>query len=469
MSENPAGPRSIWSSPAAKRAEELGRDAGDTYVDVRCLLTSPMYWVHATALHLIAAQADLLPDDAMGQVAEDALQVLHRFGEGTLVDTQLFGPSLYLAAHKALAALAGRLTHQQADQLLTYLAPRAPGTENAGRFTDNDHAAACAAIGSAHPDLLDRALDQLIDLLARAGHALKRPARGLLIQHLPLIRERVAELADRGNRDAAEILALAEPELVTDPQAEAAYQALTAPLTSRQGAYSVGTNAIRSSHAAVRLPAERRAELVRRQLERARSPFEDPGDRAQYLLAAANLAVDLPPQDVDELFQLALSEAAEPAASEPDALRAAHSHPLASFRMLGGGGDSRPAAALLAARLAVNPDQRQQARDAALRLIGTDGDADYHVTQALQVFRTAWTETCPFWSSRAGRCAASPRRPGPAHPLFPPQSVSPSPPIPTPGFDVPWPKPWPTVTPKTGPPKSARICSPIQGTASAVS
>ena len=43
-------------------------------------------------------------------------------------------------------------------------------------------------------------------------------------QHLPLIRDPVAELADRGNRDAAEILALAEPELVNDPQAEAAYR-----------------------------------------------------------------------------------------------------------------------------------------------------------------------------------------------------------------------------------------------------
>lgn len=393
----------------AKRAEELGRDVGDTYLDVLHHLATPMYWVHATALRLIAAQADLLPDDAVAQVADDALQVLHRAREGTLVDTPLFSPSLYLAGHKALAALAGRLTHYQADQLLTYLAPLAPGTEDAGRFTDDDHAAACAAIGTAHPDLLDPALDQLLDLLARASHALKRPARDFLIDQLPRVRDRLAGLAARGNRDAEEILALAEPEMVTEPQAEAAYQALTAPLDSRQGVYAIGTNAIGHSHAAARLPADRRADLVRRQLERARSPYEDSGNRNDYLLAAANLADDLRQQDVDALFQLALTEATEPALSEPDALHAGFSHPLGSFRMTGSGRDSRPAAAFLAARLAANPDQRQQARDAALRLIGTDGDADYHVTRALQVLQDGLDRDVPFLVKQgwALRCLAA--------------------------------------------------------------
>ena len=380
----------------ATRVEKLGRDAGDVYLDVLEHLGSPMYWVHATALRLIAVQSDLLPDDAVGQVADDALQVLRQAREGVLVDSPLFGPRLYLAAHKALAAVAGRLTHDQADQLLNHLAPFAPGTEDSGRYTDDDHAAACAAIGRAHPDLLDLALEQLLDLFARASHALKRPARDLLIDQLPRIRDRLAGLAARGNRDAEQILALAEPETVTELQAESAYQALTAPLDSQQGVYAMGTGAIGQSHAAALLPVERRAALVRHQLERVRSPYENSDNRTEYLLAAANLADDLPQPDVDELFQLALTETTEPVRSEPDALHARFNHPLGSFRMTGGSSDSRPAAALLAARLAATPDQRQQAREAALRLIGTDGDADYHVTRALQVLKDGLERDVPL-------------------------------------------------------------------------
>ncbi len=393
----------------AKRAEQLGRDVGDTYLDVVQHLASPMYWVHATALRLIAAQADLLPDEAVTQVVDNAFEVLDRALDGTLVDTLFFDPSLHLAAHKALAALAGRLTASQAEQLLNHLAPFAPGTEHAGRFTDDGHAAACAAISTAYPDLVGSALDQLLDLLARASHALKRPARDLLIDQAPRVRDRLAGLAARGNRAAEEILALAEPEAVTEAQAEAAYQALTAPLDSRQGVYARGTTAIGHSHAAARLQADRRAELVRGQLERARSPYEDSSNRVEYLLAAANLADELPQHDVAALFELAIAEATQPVDSEPDILHAGFSHPLGSFRMTSGSHDSRPAAAFLAARLAATSNQRQQARDLALRLIGADGDADYHVTRALQVLQDGLERDVPFLAKQgwALRCLAA--------------------------------------------------------------
>lgn len=390
----------------AKRAEQLGREAGDNYLDVMQHLTSPMYWVHATALRLIAVQADLLPDEAVTEIANDAFDVLDQALNGTLVDTPLFTPSLYLAAHKALAAIAGRLTTSHAERLLNYLAPLAPGTEDAGRYTDDDHAAACAAIGAAHTDLLSPALEQLLDLLARADHAVKRPARDLLIDQVPKVRDRLADLAARGNPAAEEILALAEPEAVTETQTEAAYQALSAPLDSHKGMYAIGTNAIGHSHAAARLPADRRAELIRGQLERARSPYEDPLNRIEYLLAAANLANDLPPDDA--LFELAVAEAAQAGASEPDLLNVGLSHPLGTFR-INSRQDSRPAAAFLAARLAATPEQRQKARDAAIRLIGADGDTDYHITRALHVLQDGLERDVPFLAKQswALRCLAA--------------------------------------------------------------
>lgn len=51
-------------------------------------------------------------------------------------------------------------------------------------------------------------------------------------------------------------------------------------------------------------------------------------------------------------------------------------------------GDSRPAAILLAARLAKSVEEKRLVRDAALRLIGVGSDDDYRVTTALQLVQS---------------------------------------------------------------------------------
>jgi hypothetical protein len=190
----------------------------------------------------------------------------------------------------------------------------------------------------------------------------------------------------RFNIHAAELLAYACPEAVEPAEMEVAAQRLTAPLGSGPGVYGMGTGAVSDSVIAAGLPASRRAELIEEQLSRARSPYEGARDRSSYLLAAANLASDLQVDDVERLLPAALAEAVEPPESEADAVTAQFSHPLGAFRVTGSH-DSRPAAAFLAARLARTPEQRDLARAAALNLIGADGDADYHVTQALRVLQ----------------------------------------------------------------------------------
>lgn len=67
-------------------------------------------------------------------------------------------------------------------------------------------------------------------------------------------------------------------------------------------------------------------------------------------------------------------------------------------------GDSRTAGALLAARLARTPQQRDQARAAALRLIVGDGDGD--ATRALQVLHDDLARDIPYlakqgWAMRS--------------------------------------------------------------------
>jgi hypothetical protein len=387
--------RHLIAAGAAKQAEELAARIGDMYLDVRDHLASPTYWTAATAYRLIAAQGDLMPDAHVAEIASAALTVLDTAREGTLVDTPLFAPSLYLSAVAALGAIAGRLSEADAARLLEHLEPLAEALEGHYRRTDDDHARAVASVAEAHPRLREQALEQLLRLFARAGHSVDGHARDLIVEYLQVTRDRLVDLAAAGSSDAAKLLAHAQPDEVPAEAAEAAAAALSAALTSGPGRYSMGTNAVDRSVVARALPPDRRAELIREQLRRARSPYEYASNRRQYLLAAANLADDLPDQDVDELVALALEEVASPAPSEADALSSAFRHPLGAMQM-NVGGDSRPAAALLAARLARTPQQRDQARTAALRLIGADGDSDYYVTRALQVLQDDLVRDIPY-------------------------------------------------------------------------
>jgi hypothetical protein len=88
----------------ADAAHDLGL-AAEQYLDVTAYLDEEPYWVKASALRLIAAEADLVPDAQAEGIAEHALTVLDQVSTGELRDALFFGPSADLAAHEALAAL----------------------------------------------------------------------------------------------------------------------------------------------------------------------------------------------------------------------------------------------------------------------------------------------------------------------------------------------------------------------------
>lgn len=370
-------------------------ELGDLYIDVREHLHAPTYWTRATAFEFVAAQADILPDGHVAEILEEALGVLDDAAAGTLVDTPMFGPSVYLTAHTALGALGDRLTEDSARRHLAHLAPLAPTEPGRYRHTDDPHATACAAIARHHPELRENALDQLVTLFSRASHSVDRAAVRTIEEHLDVVQDRTEALAADGNTDARELLAAARPGTVEAEAAEAAAQDLLGATSSGPGLIAMGTGAVRASLLAMTLPPDRRADLVREQLRRARLPWENAHNRSEYLLAASNVTEGLAQTDVDELMPAALAEATEPAPSEADAMTANLNHPLGAMRM-SMGHDTRPAAALLAARLARTQTQRAQARDAALRLIGADGNADYYVTRALQVLEQDLGRDAPF-------------------------------------------------------------------------
>lgn len=379
----------------AKRARLLAESLGDEYLDVRPFLASPTYWTVAAAFEFVAVQNDVVPDAHVSSILNSALDVLDKAKAGTLIDAPLFGPHVYLSAHKALASLASRSTITQARRLLRHLKPFTFAEEGHYRHTDESHAKACSSIARLHERVRKEALKQLVALLARAPHVVKTPGRDVLVENLDLIGNDLKELAHLGNRDALELLAVASPEKVDRQKANDAAAALVAPTDNSEGHYSMGTDAISQSILARTLPASQRTECIRALLSRTQSPFEGASNRIELLLAATNLADGLPAKAVDEFLPISLRLAGHQPESQADTLQQQMNHPLGAMRW-NDESDSRPAAVFLAASLARNAAQRRLVRDIALQSVGVDHDADYYVTRALQELQSELGEYVPF-------------------------------------------------------------------------
>ncbi len=399
--EHALGAEQLVLAGQKKRLVELAKAVGDALLPVQPYLSSPLYWVQASAFSVLAAQADLVADLEVPGLIEQGLAVLDEGAAGTLVDTPLFGPSKYLAAHEMLASLMSRASKEQAARFLELVEGRAQRDPNTYHHTDDDHAKALVEIGRTQPDLVDKALSQLLDMLEGHTHAAERYGSDFVLDNLDRFdgRQRVAAMAAEGNHAAVEMLAAATKPDVATPEdlaaADAAAAGLLAPPDSGPGVYSRGTGAVRQSVLARFLPPDRRVDLVQSQLDRARLPHESTGNRTEYLLAASNLTEDLPDQPADALFEAALREATDPAQSLADDLTAQFSHPFGAFR-INDKHDSRPAAALLSARLARTPEEQRAARDAALGLVGTDDGADYRIAHALQQLDTDLDDSLPY-------------------------------------------------------------------------
>ena len=206
--------RHLILAGSADAVHDLGREANQ-YLDVTEFLDEATYWVKASALRLIAAQADLVPDTQVSAIAEQAFTVLDQVQARELRDTPFFAPSAYLAAHEALAAFSERLTVSQAERLLGILEPlTSVNGPNQYRHTDISHAIACTGIGRACRQLAERAVDQLLSLLERAAHAVPQDGRDLIVRHLDYSRPQLERQRDAGGIDAEDLLARAVPDSI---------------------------------------------------------------------------------------------------------------------------------------------------------------------------------------------------------------------------------------------------------------
>ncbi len=362
---------------------------GDNYEDIADLLKGPLSWVVASALEFATAQADLVPNNELDTIVELAFGVIRDVTSGSRHDSPLFSPHMYLCAYGLLAALADRLSTAHAQTVLEMLADSVVvESEHHYHRTDESHIEIAAGIGSAHNGALrDSALDQLVGLFERDAHPFGAVARRALTDNIDRVGTRLQEMAERGHNEAAALLGYIDPARVSPAAAQDAAERLRQPTNNGPTQFRSGTGAVNDSLIAAVLPAEVRIECVEMLISNARSPWEGSGDRNDFLLAASNLVNGLDEEHRRRFLDDAIDFAAYPPLSQVDVFNASMSSPLSAMR-IDDRTDCRPAAAFLAARLAVASEEKRLVRDTALRLIGTNNDEDYRVTKTLQLVQT---------------------------------------------------------------------------------
>jgi hypothetical protein len=368
-----------------KRVKQLGNELADLFLDVTPHLAATPWWIAGTAYRLIAAQADLIPDDAVSVAAGHAIAELTAAQKRTLVDLSGFEGSRYLGAIGMLAGIARRLNDEQAAQVLAYFEAQPAVEPDHYRYHDDDEAKAVAGILTTHPKLTERGLAHLIELLGRSQTSRRPATLDAVTAHMNQAEPLLEKLAEAGNRWAREVLDTEHPEQVSAAQIHDARARLEQPLVHTPGVMTVGSSSASLTDAVlVRTLAVREQQAALRQLiGRGADPHVAAADRAGYLIAASNLAPPATSKQRADLLDRVLSLVLSPPESVADALEAAFRHPLGALRMTGHR-DTRGEAAYLAASLATTRQDRARVRTAVLGLVGDTAAAEVWVTRALQ-------------------------------------------------------------------------------------
>ena len=411
VTEEPLLAANLYALAAqTKKAGELAKEDPNTYLDVTDCLSSPAYWVAATGYRILAEQADLVPENQVAMIGESALQVLDKAQAGTLRDTAFFDSSIRLNAVKALASLVERLPSEQAQRLLDHMRPWVPRRPNSYRHTDSDHVRACVGIATEHTSLSRDAIDQLMGLLeandSGVSSRVERAARKVVQTYPAVVRDRLVAMATQNNHYASRLLNLITDEPNADQLvvAEAAAARLRTPPDSTTETVGIGTGAPEQALLAGSLPAVDRRELARLQLTHAHSPYEPGANRAEYYEAARLLAHDL--DEVDDLFEDAITLATNRSPSEGDIVHNIGTHPLGTFRTIGFITDTRPHALFLAAALARTQEQKNRVQELAYTLIGSSDEANWYIAHSLRILgaddrNLPFLATQPHWALRS--------------------------------------------------------------------
>jgi hypothetical protein len=382
---------------ATKQIEALG-ESSLVFIDITDNLDALNYWTVGATFRLIAAQADLVPDDLVDFIASHITAELDAAENGTRPDLRSFAQSRYNNALKALAGIAGRIDIASATAVLTHFEKQPDVEKNHYRYHDDDEALAVAKIALSHPALADRAIAHLVPLLGRAQGGRSDIAHDAISRHAPLAHDALTTLAEEGNHWARETLALKDTTDIDPAVAADALARLTTPLTYTPGVYSMGTNAVGDSLLIGHLPPTSVNDAVTELLVRADHPHLASSDRGEYLIAATNLALRLDETPRAGHFETAMQLATSPTPSDHDGLNERFALKLRGVQMNGMPQGSRGEALALAAALASNETQRNQVRRVIYSMLGEK--ADYWPTLALQRLGDTVKDDLAFLSSQ---------------------------------------------------------------------
>ncbi len=365
--------------------KRLAAEYTTRFLDVTPHLDATPWWIVGAAYRLVAAQADLVPDDLVPFIADHVLADLRAASEDALIDPSMFTGSRYLSAIAALAAISERLTLDQAHNALSYFEAQPPLDSSQYRFQDKDEATTVAGILTTHAELADRALTHLARLLGRSSESRNATTVQAVIDRIPQARTLLDELAEAGNTWARETLDSEYPEKASHAQVQQARARLEEPLTHQPGVLTSGSasGSISDSILARTLPERDQQAALSQLIERGGDPCVSSSDRAQYLIAASNLRPPTDETERTELFNRAITLVLSPPEYVEDTWNAPFGHPLGTFRV-NGRRDSRGQAAHLAATLANTPFEKERVRAAVLGLIGDETVSELWATHALQ-------------------------------------------------------------------------------------
>jgi len=363
--------------------KELISKFPDRYIDVSESLDVPNYWTVGRAYHLLALEADLIPDNSVDYITQKVLtDFAHKEAE-TLVDFNFTESSRYLGAAKLLARIADRITQEQGEAVLSHFRSQPDLEPNYYRHHDDDEAVTVAKIAMVFPDLRVRAIEHLISILGRSQTSRKKTAAETIYNFRDAARPSLERLAKTENQWAQDTLvALYEAEPSAE-RTEEAFQRLTKPLDFSEVAYSVGTNVQKDSLFVSDLHPERRAIVINELLNRAESNQVSSIDRKDYLLAASDLVEGLEELKRQEYYNRAFTLGNTPIVNE---IEAVSSHPLGSFIRQGFSSPigQQAEGLYLAACLADRDDQRIDVKKRIYELFGQDENSSYRLVRALQ-------------------------------------------------------------------------------------
>ncbi|MFE5944862.1 hypothetical protein [Streptomyces sp. NPDC056480] len=394
----------------SKKLMSLAEGAGDRLLPIESLHEGP-WWVRHARAALVAAQADLIPDDRAVRLLDDLTDLAIRGLAGELAESPT--QSLTIQAVKSACALVSRGTEAQTARLLDLLASEVPREPGHYRFIDDDHASACVGIASAHDDLADSALTRLFDLaghgvqkasslitegpvlqLVRAGSHRKDPADEE-VPPSPLTEEQRGALRIKAADFVAEKLFLADVILaeldpghpsVREQAAQARDRILGRPEPDPHRV-AFGTRMVSDSFLVGFLGEEDRKKCLAKLLDVAGDTREAALNRQDALTAARNLAIQLPAETQPATFQFSKTFVlGERDGSHLDETVTGRPHPLSSFKIGSASASLRGQGLYLAAASATALDEKQWVCDRALDLLHSD---DRTLVQAAAVTLSA--------------------------------------------------------------------------------